>query len=189
MRIGLDFDGVITDCGKLKKEGAMRLFGITIPEEKFKKEIVIAENLLTEDQYRSLQKEIYDNPNIGLLAESVEGMKEYVQTLQEKGHTLTIITSRSAESLEVAKEWLKIKNIELPIVGVGQEKTKENACRNLQLDIFVDDDLDKLQPLIDCVPHLFLFSWGYNLHIDPGSIATRVLSWSDLYKKITTLEN
>jgi len=36
MKIGLDFDGVISDCGKLKSDGAKKLYGFDIPSAKFK---------------------------------------------------------------------------------------------------------------------------------------------------------
>ena len=41
MKIGLDFDGVISDCGKLKSDSAKKLYGVDIPSAKFKKEIVV----------------------------------------------------------------------------------------------------------------------------------------------------
>jgi hypothetical protein len=37
MKIGLDFDGVVTDCGKLKEGGVRGLYGVDIPASKFKR--------------------------------------------------------------------------------------------------------------------------------------------------------
>lgn len=189
MRIGLDFDGVIADCGKLKREGAQRLFNIDIPEEKFKKEIVIREKLLNDEQYRILQKEIYGNPEVGLCAELVPNTHKYIEKLLKEGHELSIITSRAGASLEVAKQWLNYQKILLPIIGVGQGKTKEEACKKLQIEIFVDDDIDKLEEITSCVPNLFLFSWGYNEKDNEKPVAKRVYSWEHLYETITGLLN
>jgi len=66
MRIGLDFDGVISDCGKLKSEGAMKLYRVNISPERFKKELVVDAGVLTLEQYRNLQKQIYGTREIGL---------------------------------------------------------------------------------------------------------------------------
>lgn len=67
MRIGLDFDGVITNCGQLKSNTAYDLYGLTIPPEKFKREFVINEGYLSLEQYRHLQQIIYGTLEIGLL--------------------------------------------------------------------------------------------------------------------------
>lgn len=56
MKIGLDFDGVISNCGMLKQDGAKKLYGVDIPSGKFKKKFVIEKGLLTAEQYRDLQK-------------------------------------------------------------------------------------------------------------------------------------
>lgn len=188
MNIGIDFDGVVADCGKLKREGARRLYGVDIPEEKFKKEIVIGEGLLTLEEYRTVQKEIYGTRELGLLAEMVPDAKKYIEQLQKEGYALTVVTSRGEQELIIAKEWTQKHGIHLPFIGVGGIETKEAACRELELAAYVDDDLDKLCPLSSCVPHLFLFSWGYNNSEIEGSVATRVFSWADFYQKIKELQ-
>ncbi len=185
MRIGLDFDGVISDCGKLKSDAAKRLHGLNIPPEQFKKEIVIREGHLTADQYYDLQKTIYGTRKIGFLMEPVAGMLESIPQLLASGHTLLIVTSRGEVELEIAKEWSINQGLTLEFVGVGYGVSKAVACTGL--DIYIDDDLDKLEPLVGIVPHRFLFSWGYNSHIDEGVIAKRIGSWREFLKAIESL--
>lgn len=187
MKIGLDFDGVIADCGALKREGALRLFNVDIAPEKFKKEIVIGQRLLTSDQYRTLQQKIYGTRELGLLAEPVEGMKEYIDRLISDGHKLIVITSRFNSELGIAKEWAAEHGIELEIIGC--ENGKEGYCKEHGVEIFVDDDFDKLESVQKVVKYLFLFSWGYNADVEERPLATRVFSWADLYTKIKDLSN
>jgi hypothetical protein len=182
MKIGLDFDGVIIDCGNLKMVGAIELFGIYIPEEKFKKEIVIGENLLTVEQYRELQEYIYENPDVGLKMKPVEGALEYLPRLINDGHQVKIITSRIGKSLEVAKQWSSNQVLKLDIIGVNYGESKAQAA--VGLDLFVDDGLDKLNELIGIVPRLYMFTWGYNDHIDAGKKIQRLASWKQLYSII-----
>ena len=59
MEIGIDFDGVVTDCGELKSFVAKRLYGKDIPPDNFKKEFVVGKEMLTHKQYRELQSIIY----------------------------------------------------------------------------------------------------------------------------------
>jgi len=185
MRIGLDFDGVISDCGQLKSMAAKRLYGLDIPPEKFKIELVIGEGHLTKEQYRELQRLIYGTREYGFLMEPVAHMLESVARLLSLEHTLIVITSRGQIELEVAKDWSISRGLSLDFVGVGPGVSKAEAC--VGLDAYIDDDLDKLEPLVGIVPHLFLFSWGYNSHVDVRKVAKRVGSWLEFCKEIDGL--
>ena len=185
MRIGLDFDGVISDCGILKSEGAKKLYGIDIPPERFKKELVIDTGILTAKQYRYLQKQIYSTREIGLTMLPVKGVLEFVPLLQQEGHKLRIVTSRGKPESEIAREWMELRGLDVSLVGVGTG-SKADACQDLE--VYIDDDLDKLESLVGVVPHMYLFSWGYNHHINvPKGVAERVKSWEDFYNKISSL--
>jgi len=187
MRIGLDFDGVISDCGGLKCEATRRLFGVDIPPAKFKKEIVIGEGLLTLEQYREMQRVIYGTHEYGQLMAPVPGMVDGISRLRAQGHDLRIITSRDGVQLEVAKAWMDRHGIDLHVTGVGYGVSKASAAEGL--DLFVDDDLDKLEPLVEIVPHRVLFSWDYNGHIDASQVAVRVASWNELVDRVTALHH
>jgi uncharacterized HAD superfamily protein len=187
MRIGLDFDGVISDAGRLKSLGIEELFGLKIPPEEVKKELVISRRLLTAEQYRTMQKFIYESREIGLRMEPVPGVFEYLPRLTQDGHQIRIITSRDGQALEVAKEWTQNHKLKLECVGLGYGVEKTGAATGF--NVFVDDDLDKLAPLKNMIPNLFLFSWGYNRHIDETGIARRVQSWEELYGRITDLDS
>ena len=156
MRIGLDFDGVISDCGQLKSDGAKLLYGVKISPEKFKKELVVGTGILTLEQYRHLQKQIYGTREIGLTMLPVDGVLEFVPKLQQEGYDLMVVTSRGESGSEIAREWMKLKSLDLHLVGVSGGVSKADACKGL--DVYIDDDLDKLEPLVDFVPHRYLFS-------------------------------
>lgn len=171
----------------MKSNEAKRLYGVEIPPGRFKKEIVVGQGFLTLKQYRDLQEEIYGTMELGLLMKEVEGVVDYVQRLASEGHILTIITSRGVRESEVAKGWMRKIKLNLPLIGVGGE-VKTDACRGL--DVYIDDDFDKLEPLIGVVPHRFLFSREYNRHINvPASVARRVDSWQQFYQEIRLLNS
>ncbi len=185
MKIGLDFDGVISDCGRLKTDGAKILYGVEIPPERFKRELVVGAGILTSEQYSDLQNQIYNSREIGLTMLPVDGVLEFVPRFQREGYDLIVVTSR--RKVEIPKEWMKLKGLDLQIVGVGNSVSKASACGGL--DVYIDDDLDKLEPLVGIVPDLYLFSWGYNRHIEvPQSVAKRIDSWSQFYKEIVGLK-
>lgn len=186
MKIGFDFDGVISDCGKLKSDGAKQLYGVDISPAEFKKEIVVGKKYLTMDEYRQLQKSIYGTRELGFLMEPVSGVLDYLPQLTSE-HDVSIITSRDGNELEIAKEWSVRHGLALNFIGVGYGVSKADAA--VGFDFYVDDDMDKLQPLINIVPHRFLFSWGYNAHIEVGDVAKRIASWEEIYHTIQDLKN
>lgn len=185
MRIGLDFDGVISDCGTLKCLAAKTMYGVDIPSSEFKKELVVGRGLLTQPQYRELQNAIYGTWEYGQRMEPVPGVIEGIAALKSAGHDVRVVTSREDVMLQIARDWAASRGLELPFEGVGHDKSKAVAAAGL--DVFIDDDLDKLQPLVGIVPHRFLFSWGYNDHIVEGDVARRVASWQEFLERVDEL--
>lgn len=185
MKIGLDFDGVISDCGKLKSFGAKKLYGIDITPAKFKKEIVVGEGYLTIEQYRELQKIIYGTWKVGFLMQPVNGVLDFLPRLIADGHDLVVVTSRDGTELEIAKKWSIQQGLSLSFIGVGYANNKAEAARGL--DVYIDDDIDKLEPLVGVVKYRYLFSWDYNVHIETGNVAKRIASWSEFYHIISTI--
>jgi len=186
MKIGLDFDGVISDCGRLKSHGAKLIYGVEIPPERFKKELVVDAGILTLGQYRHLQKQIYETRGIGLSMFPVDGVLEFVPRLQQEGYGLIIVTSRGNPGSEIAREWMRNHGLDVQLISSGIGRSKADACRGL--DVYIDDNLNKLEPLIDVVPHRYLFSWEYNQHIEiPAGMAQRVNSWHHFYEEVRRL--
>jgi len=188
MRIGLDFDGVITNCGKFKSDMGRELFGLKIPPDEFKKKILLERDIFTEETYLAFGKRIYGTWKCGQKMEPVEGALEYIPLFLTAGHEVFIVTSRDHEQLEVARRWLKIRGIKIDFYGVGYGKSKLEIAVSMKADIIVDDDLKKLSQLVGYVKHLFLFSWGYNLCEDVGAVIQRIPpNWREFYRTIQTL--
>lgn len=187
MKIGLDFDGVIANCGKLKSDAAKKLYGIDIPSAKFTKKIIVGEHLIIE-QYSEFQNVIYGTREIGFLMEPVDGVLYFLPKLIAERHTIIVITSREKEGLNIAQEWSLRHGLQLNFIGVGQSNSKSEMAVANSIDLYVDDDLDKIKPLVGIVPHRYLFTWDYNAHVDVGTIATRIASWQQLYSTIQQIE-
>ncbi len=87
--------------------------------------------------------------------------------------------SRRILTLDRAKEWINKFNLDLHFTGVGYKQSKAPACKDL--DIYVDDDIDKLEELLSVVPQRLLLSWDYNQHVPSSNIAQRINSWHEIY--------
>jgi len=183
MKIGLDFDGVILNCDSLKSKVAKELYGLDIPASYFELKTLLEKNILTEEQYEEFKEEVYCNKKWKPLMQPVKDALRYIQKLLKEGHELKIITSRQGPALEIAKEWLQEQNIIIDIIGVGYKKSKANSCKGL--DLYVDDDLEKLAPLVGIVPVLFLFTSESNRHLEVDTkSARRIESWDHFYQTI-----
>lgn len=184
MNIGLDFDGVITNVGKLKSVVAKKLFNKELPERDFDMDYAISNSILTNEEYEMIKKFSYFEKDALAFTQPVDGSIEVINKLLKEGHRLKVVTAREGGALENAKNWLLSKDLSIPIVGVGFGNNKKKEVSGL--DVFVDDLLIQLYYLADIVPHRFLFSWGYNEKYDEKEYAIRVNSWSELYDRINS---
>ena len=64
MKIGLDFDGVICNDERLKIAGAQELYGVTLAPGRAKKEFIEEDKVITLEQYRDLQKYIFETDSM-----------------------------------------------------------------------------------------------------------------------------
>jgi len=185
MKVGLDFDGVITDNGQLKAVAAEELFGVKIPPEHFKRQLLVP-NTFSNEQYNLLLDTIYMESEWSRRMRPTEQVLHYGNRLIQDGHDIRIISSREGEALENAKIWLVDHGLEIDMRGVGPGNSKADAAAGL--DVFVDDDLNKLEDLVGVVPTLYLFAWGYNSHLDESKVGKRIYGWAALYMHICQLD-
>jgi hypothetical protein len=194
LNIGLDFDNVIADCRKQKAAYAKEHFKKEIPYQMFKWHTTVNCGLLTPDECTIIGYAVHHSPKLNSEMEEVPGAREYIQRLQEDGHSVRVVTGRDAFATKLARQYLIAhgirdiadQNFAIPITGVNGGELKAPACKGL--DAFIDDDLDNLKPLVDVVPHRYLLTYEYNMHIAvPEGIATRVHSWKEFYSRIRSL--
>lgn len=184
MKIGLDFDGVIANSQQLKSAEIKKRYGVDIPPAFCKKEQAVAGGL-SEDQYREIQRLVSNNRKLCLKMKPMKGARIYVSKLLAQSHQLKIISQREGAEIENAKKWLAHQGLILDFVSVGFGQSKAEAASGL--DVYIDDDLDKMRSLVSIVPHLFLFSWPYNLREQENGIARRIASWQEFYQAIQAI--
>lgn len=178
MNIGVDFDGVICDYGRLKSDVARMLFWITIPSGQLKRQLILESGILTQCQYQQLLDVVHEDEAVVGLMRPISQALLYLESLIRDSHRVTVISSRAAASIRIAQEWLTNNGLLAKCIGVGPGVSKGQASRGLH--IFVDDDLEKLQMLVQIVPRLIFFSRGHSQHSVEGNI-TCVSSWSELH--------
>lgn len=184
MRIGLDYDSVITDSRALKSAVAKERFGLDIPYQMFKWHTTVNGGLLTPEQYRDVQRTVHYGDEHNRATPEVPGSVDGIKRLIAQGHELQVVTGRDGDSATYARRWLHERSIEIPLTGVGDRKSKRPATTGF--DVFIDDDLDKLEDLD--VAHRFLYTWEFNLHVQLPKGISRIYSWEDLYRKVNKIQ-
>lgn len=186
LKLGLDFDGVIANSAPLKALAAKKLFNITVSAEDCKRETILKKGIMTAKQYDSIQDLAYWDPELGMTMQPIPEALLYLEKLQEDGHKIIVITARTSGSIDIAQEWLSKQGVHLEFWGVGRG-SKLHAAQKWGIEVFLDDDPKKLEPLSGVVQQLFLMSCGYNLEYETNDTITRVASWSEFYLQLAKI--
>jgi uncharacterized HAD superfamily protein len=176
---GFDFDGVTVTTNSMKAYYIERCYGMKVPLHDCRKKILVGNGTLTSEQYNRVRDKIVATET-GLWVDSMPGSLACIFRLMREGHSCKNITSRRRKGTEIARRWFEVRRFEIEVVGVGSSD-KTEATKGL--DAYVDNDLDKLSPLVGSVEHLYLFSDPCNEKEDERGIAKRVFSWDGIYKE------
>jgi len=172
-KIGLDFHGVIVDHRSVSARLARSMFNIHVHPYNFTRNHVVGQHILTNRQYNTIKYLVYNDPDSIFQIPAIEGAIQFINDALRLGHTLYIITSaHEPDELSLMKDFLKkvyaldVNRIHFIGVGIGQSKAQAVA----DLDYYVDDDMYKLQQIIDSsnmiIPILILFRQKHNQYED-----------------------
>ncbi|OGL79046.1 hypothetical protein A3E39_02255 [Candidatus Uhrbacteria bacterium RIFCSPHIGHO2_12_FULL_60_25] len=191
MKIGLDFHGVVVDSARMKAERAPH-YGKRLTRSMFLRNMAVGRggNRLTIRQYRDLKIDVYWRPHIARqVMTPVQGAVSKIKRLLADGHEVVVISSSSRRHVKIARSWcnrIGLKQVE--VIGIGMcEIDKSEAAQQRGLDVFVDNDPEKLRLLRHAVKKRFLFAEHNNEHVDLDGFAHRVTGWNELYEEIRKL--
>lgn len=185
-KIGFDFDGVIADTDKIKKE---YFDSQNIQIKNFNKSDIFneLENKYSSEYilqiYRKMSEYVFREETIKRTY-PVEGAIESIKKLA-KQFEIYIITARNYVQLVLVKEWLKMYDINNEIKAIisssEEKKHKLQICKENNIAFFCDDDIRHLsyENSDNIVKILFnnnKLLKNYNIH--------SVESWKDLLKYI-----
>jgi hypothetical protein len=149
--------------------------------DSFVREVVVGKGILTDEQYTRVVRSVYQG---AYSIPAVPDALAYVPWLLRDGHSLRVVTNRSEahQNLRCACEWLRDHSLNLPIIGVVYGNSKASACRGL--DVFVDDDPNKLAELDGIVKHRLLLRWPHTKHQSAPPGVVELHSWREIYSYI-----
>lgn len=120
-------------------------------------------------------------------AKPVRGAPEAVRELS-KNNSLVVITSRPQFIKEKTLEWLTRHYGDLfdqvyftnLFAGGGAKKTKAEVCRELGVDVFVDDHIDYARDVAQTGKKVLLYNAPWNQSDELHPNITRVESWDHI---------
>lgn len=144
-------------------------------------------------------REFWDKVGIDVLCGS-EPMPYAVETLKrlkDDGHTISLITARGTSEM-LSKNpyvysylWLKKHGFVFDKI-ICRDPDKADACEQLGVDVFVDDNIKVLRKLENICSGTILMTAPHNLHFDDKDLPSnckRVHNFNEVYEIISNLEN
>ncbi len=191
MRIGIDLDEVVADSLTGIIAFHNKKYGTTLKKEDFHSYDFWETWGGTPEEAAEKVYEFFATDQLATV-DHIAGSMEALAELKKQGHNLYIITGRSDDLVRETEEWVETK---FPKVfsGIhfanlytfdGRACLKSELCKELNIDILIDD-----QPanVYDCATkgiRVFLFDQAWNREAILPAGAERVLSWSEILKRI-----
>lgn len=180
MKIGLDFDGVISDYPKMKRGIYKELFNMHLSDA----QVFYAGKILPDDDHQKYllgyNDEEINNKHLDFALDA----KVYIKKLIKEHHHLKVVTARHKDNYLFAKNLLNRHGIfidlEYTTNGPKDEHLKE-------FDVFLDDSFKHLLEVKEVVKHKFLFTNPRNADADITGVAKRINSWKEFYEELSKL--
>lgn len=174
MKIGLDFDGVISDYPKIKRGLYLELFNMELDDV----QLYSSEKILSDENYQKYLFAYFDEELSRKYMGFALDAKKYIKMLIKDGHHLKVVTARTKDNYLIAKNLLNKHGIFIDV----EYTTYGPKDPYLQgFDVYLDDNFKHLIEVEKVVKHKFLFNDPRNAADDVTGIAKRVNSWKEFY--------
>lgn len=196
MNIGIDIDNTLTDIEKGLFDIANKYTKEIRPDFKYVKQqkydgftnmagfyssIFGWNEEETMNFFRTKRIEVVDN------AKPRENAREIIQRLKNDGNNIYIITARTRRfddiPYERAKRWLD-KNGVIYDKLIVEATDKAKVCHDLDIDLFIDDQLNNCINLADNGIHTIRLTNSTEIYDN----IVNIKNWNDVYEYITKLK-
>jgi uncharacterized HAD superfamily protein len=143
MRIAIDIDSTLHHYWDQLEEVTRRRFGVAIP---YDDQVVWEIDRLRPEQLSAAVKETHSERLI-LASEPYPGAVEAVRAWHEAGHFIHITSHRAGEAHDATARWLE--QIGLPYDELYCSYDKVSRCREIGIDVLIDDSPENLAGAID----------------------------------------
>ena len=143
MRLAIDIDSTLHPYWDQLAEVAKRRYGVDLP---YDSQVTWAIDRLEPEQLKTIVDETH-SPERVLAAEPYPGAVEAVTDWHRAGHFIHITSHRETTCQDVTERWLR--RIRLPFDELYCSYDKIARCREIGIDVLIDDSPLNLQAAID----------------------------------------
>lgn len=183
LKIGFDLDGVIIDFSLIRQALSKEL-GYNLKLEETPSDVI--RTIIPEEIKHRLQHLIFDDLKYSLQLPLMNGARESLAALKDRGINFYLISRRKIP--EVAVGLLKQHNLwpdyfnEQNAFFVSEPKDKEIAAKKIGITHYADDEIGVLE-VLNSVLHRFLFD---PFNVQPESdFYQRVQNWEELMNHLS----
>ncbi|MDO8604318.1 MAG: HAD hydrolase-like protein [bacterium] len=191
--IGIDFDDVLVETNEAMSAWHNRVYGTS-----YKKEHIISWEHLTHlwqcsqnEKHKRIHEFFHSEDHLHIPA--VLGASEALKILNEKGMHTVVITGRPEQfckqTLSLVEKYFPslVDHIHFSssiINGSLSERPKAEFCRELDVEIFIDDHLQYVQGVVFAGIPALLFNtpWNQTETLPPN--VERVYGWDEIVQKL-----
>ena len=178
MRIAIDIDSTLHHHWPLVAAVAKRRFGVELPyEEQFPG----TARRLSEEQLIVCIEDTHTD-------EAIAGARPYPQAVEtvnrwhDAGHSISILSHRAERSLAATRQWLD--DIGLRHDGLSAAADKVERCRELGVDLLIDDIPDTLLRALDAGLRAATLRHPWNAHLCGTSGVICAADWRALARVV-----
>ncbi len=178
MRIAIDIDSTLHDYWPLFAGAAKRRFGVDLPYEH---QVTWHIAQLRPEQVKACITETHAAQNV-LGARPYPGAVEVIRRWKDAGHFIHITTHRADAAHDATAQWLD--RIGLPHDELYCSFDKVTRCREIGIDVLIDDSPVNLQQAIDggITAATLLHPWNRDLVEEEDVVAAE--DWPALELKL-----
>ena len=143
MRIAIDIDSTLHHYWDQLAAAAKRRFGVALP---YDQQLTWNISLLKPEQVKACVAETHSEASIAG-AEPYPGAVETVRAWHKAGHFIHITSHRAATAHDATERWLQ--RIGLPYDELYCSFDKVSRCREIAIDLLIDDSPVNLQAALD----------------------------------------
>ncbi|MBI4152127.1 hypothetical protein HY495_00315 [Candidatus Woesearchaeota archaeon] len=194
MRLGIDLDGVLAEFIDSFLDFENQRYGLTLTKNDVHNYDLTT--ILGVNPQQLIQEFSYFYSTSGFYhLLPVTGAQSATEELA-KDHQLYVITSRPPEIHHATEEWLgehfpaRFTSVHFSLDYLPQAKSerKEDICRDLGIDVMIDDSIKYLKHCAPYVKKTFLFDQPWNQQSEILSSLVRVKSWGEIIQNIRSSE-
>lgn len=195
MKIGIDIDGVLNNMHEFIIEYGTKLcnelgkYKIENINAQWSTEIFLWSNEVAHELWNKFGNELYVKSSARKFA------SEVIKKLKDENNEIFIITARKnndewfppelrENTEEVTIKWLEENEIIYDKIFFDS-KDKAKVCRELGIDIMIEDDPKNIDMLTETT-NVLIFDTLYN-RLDKYKEVTRAYSWYDIYNVLQVL--